>query len=185
MTIKAKREPVTSVPFKPVPPNTAVNCIVELWVIPKPSRNDSLKLLFRQRLADDDSMIKDPNLNYKKDNPDVFVMERGTTLFNIYLKEDSGYVFRDPGLALSSKVKKNHRKYYSGWNKTWGPRHVAFVARHINALKAYHHPFLFFIENGKGHIYSGPIDPDVLNPGDHPSHVRISNWNSTLFRLKR
>jgi len=169
MTSKSKGPTPTPVDFPPVPHPITADRVVELMVLPRrdPRKPAEQHVKFRPMLANPYSNIRE--VQYRPDADDVFVMERGTTLFNLYLDEYSSYHFHHKGIMLSSAIPKRYRGYYFGWKKPFSSTHVAFLARHIPGTKAFRHPCLLFIED-RNHprVSSGPIDPDILNPGDHP-----------------
>lgn len=95
----------------------------------------------------------------------------GITRFHINL--DGGLTFSDPYMRLLDSVPEEYRPYYFNLRRL-SDTEIAFYAEYIPLLHdqpAFDHKCQFYIDDKGKPLRSksgGPIDPDILNPGDHP-----------------
>lgn len=159
----------TSVDFPSHPDPVTVDHIIELLVVPKLNPNDHTKLVVTFQPIRAESKVPGPT--YPPDPSDLYVLNGGVSLFNLYLDDSTSYVFWGKGVTLSSDTPKGDLNYY--FDPYFDPRtstkHVAFMAQYIGDNWAHVDPILLFIKDPRNPLLSSePTDPDILNPGDHP-----------------
>lgn len=99
---------------------------------------------------------------------DLRVPKDGITLFHLHVR--NGAVFYGYSMTLSPKFPLMfYRKYFN--LKTVSDTYITFYAEYIELIygaRAYRHPCLFWVRPRRPTVADIPIDPDILNPGDHP-----------------
>ena len=99
-------------------------------------------------------------------------VKRGITQFNLHL-EGTPFRFRDPGIMLLSSIPEEFRQNYFR-PSVISDTQINFLAEYIYSEEVYHHHCIVYVDDlRRPQVASIPIDPDILNPGDHPN---LTSW---------
>ncbi|MBV9990028.1 MAG: hypothetical protein JOZ72_01930 [Alphaproteobacteria bacterium] len=154
----------TPIPFPTRPGAAAVNHVVDVTLDLEHDPICPGKLLWKFQLGTQQSRLT--GLDYEITNY-LKVQRNGVTQFNLHL-EGTNFRFYDPGIRLLSSIPAEFRGNYFRASMI-SDTLVTFLAEYIDSNEVFHHHCLVYAKDiTKPSLTSDPIDPDILNPGDHP-----------------
>ena len=122
---------------------------------------------------------RDADAGYPEVHHSLLTRRGGITQFQVTLEGETQFIY--PYMRLRTQIHQPYRRLYFNLQPI-SETEIHFCAEYVPMPKKeqpFSHEFYFWITDDQGKLIlgrdrSGPRDPDVLNPGDHPKGVLLS-----------